>query len=748
MENCLPNVGSRSFQNARLQKQFKKEAEAAFPVAVAAYRQGRHVETQALCRKILDGLPDHFDALHLLGVCELDCGRSKEAEEVLARAIGVAPRSAEAHANLGLALFNLRRYQEARKHQERAVALNPNFATAMTSLGNTLLHLGLLEQSIAAHDRAIALKPDYSDAYCNRGMAELMLARNEAANQNFDRALSFNSRHMQATMGKGMVALNLRHFEQALAAFNAALAINPRAAGVLAQRGRMRVLLTQYAEAEADFDAALAIDPTVETAWRGKGQVALHSANVALTLACANRVLERNPACEIAMTMLGVCCARQGDIAAAIEHFDRALAIKPDHEDAISKKIFVLDFAIDADFALHQTVRRSWWDRIGAKLPRCELPRRRSDPNKRIVVGYVSSDFRDHSAALAIKPVLRNHDHANFEIICYSCSPVDDGVTEECRSLADTWVDAWQFSDDELADRIQADNIDVLVDLSGHTAGNRLMVFARKPAPVQVTAFGSATGTGIPTIDAVLGDRINIPREVRHLFAERTICDLPCVIMMEPIRNQRPSPLPAIRNGHLTFGVFNRIDKISDHTLAVWSKLLAAIPQSTITIKHGGLNDPFLRDGLIGRFVASGVSAERITCIGSTPRQEHLAAFSDIDISLDPFPQNGGISTWESLYMGVPVIARLGNSITSRLAAAILTSIGLEDWVAKDDDGYIAIARRFASMLSDLQTLRASLPERIAKSPAGNAEIYTRRVEEIYRQLWRKYCALDDADRA
>jgi predicted O-linked N-acetylglucosamine transferase (SPINDLY family) len=306
--------------------------------------------------------------------------------------------------------------------------------------------------------------------------------------------------------------------------------------------------------------------------------------------------------------------------------------------------------------------------------------------------------------------------------------------------LADIWVDADRMSDDELTDRIQADGVDILVDLSGHTTGNRLTVFARKPAPVQVTAWGNGTGSGLQTMDWFFADPVIVPEGVRHLFAER-VFDLPSVITIDPICDILPSPPPMLRNDHVTFGVFNRIDKISDEVLAVWSQLLLATAGSTLVIKHLALDEAFVRDGLVGRFVAQGVAQERIICMGSSERSEHLKAFEAIDISLDPFPQNGGISTWESLYMGVPVVAKLGNGASSRAAGAILKAIGLDDWVAADDAGYIAIAQKFASMPAHLEALRTDLPSKIASSPAGNVGVYTQRVEAGYRQFWREYCA-------
>jgi predicted O-linked N-acetylglucosamine transferase (SPINDLY family) len=733
-------VGSRAFQNARLQKKLKKQADALLPAAFAAYREGRHADVQSLCRRLLQDLPNYFDAMHLLGVSVLECGRFEEAREILARAVALDPGSADAQSNLGFALIQLKRYDEARACLDKAVALKPNFPTAQRNLGIALLRLEQAEPAIAAFMRALALKPDDADAYCNRGVAEMMLRRYEAAALSAERALALQPRHFEAMVGKGLAHLELRHFEAAETAFNAALAIRPDMAELLAHRGRLNLLLGRRAEAEADFDAAAAREPTLELAWRGKAQVCLLMGSVAQAIVACNKVLALNPVSEVGLTLLGACLGRLGHTAAAIRHFDRALQIRPDYDEAITKKIFYLDFLSDADFAAQQATRKYWWDAVGCKFPRRKLAARPLDPDKRIVVGYVSSDFRTHSAAFAFLPVLRSHDKANFQINCYSCSPSRDQLTAVFQSLADVWVDALGLSDDELADRIQADGVDVLVDLSGYTTGNRLNVFARKPAPVQVTAWGSGTGTGLQTMDYFFADPVTIPQNVRHLFAER-VHDLPSVITMDPICDVQPSALPMLRNGFVTFGVFNRIDKISDEVLAVWSKLLRAVAGSKIVVKHLALDEALLRDGLVARFVAQGVPQESIICIGSTERRDHLLAFANIDISLDPFPQNGGISTWESLYMGVPVIAKLGNGASSRAAGAILKAIGLDDWVACDDDGYVAIAKEYASMPSHLEKLRADLPAQIANSAAGNVRVYTQRVEAGYRQFWRDHCA-------
>ncbi|MCK1388111.1 tetratricopeptide repeat protein [Bradyrhizobium sp. 21] len=741
--------GARAFQNARLQKKLMKQADAVLSAAAAAYGQGKYAETEALCREILKALPDHVDAMHLLGMCAHDGRRLEEAQELLERVIALDPRLHDAHNNLATVHFDLGNYEQARRCQERAIALKPNFAVALTNLGNTLMHLGQYEQALEMHERAIKLKPDYADALCNRGMVEIVLGQITRAKESFDRALLFQPRHAEAIVGQGMVSSELRHYEEAAAKFATALAIKPGAPRILAQRGRLSYELQRLEPALADFEAALAISPKLELALRGKAQTCLVMGKTAQAMAAATTLIERNPRSEMGMALMGFAYSNQGDMDAAIEYLDRALELRPDYGDAIRGKIFLEDYRAEADFVVQQAVRKSWWDQIGSKLPRRELPKRPLDPDKRIVVGYVAAEFRQHSAGLTLLPVLRNHDHAKFEIICYYSWPGADEYTAMFKSLADVWVDAWGLSDDELADRIQADNVDILIDVSGHTTGNRLQCFARKPAPIQATGFGHATGTGMPTMDYVLADPIFIPPSARHLFAEK-IYDLPCLITMEPVTNLQPSELPMLRNGYVTFGVFNRIYKISDDAIRVWSRIMREVPGSKIVLKHSLLDDPLLRDSLVARFVAQGIAEEDIICLGTTSRDDHLMAFDKIDISLDTFPQNGGISTWESLYKGVPVVAKLGIGASSRAGASIVAAVGLGDWVAEDDDGYVEIARKFASQPEHLVTLRADLPARIAASPAGNVEIYTRELEAGYRQFWRDYCAgaSEDGDAA
>ena len=336
--------------------------------------------------------------------------------------------------------------------------------------------------------------------------------------------------------------------------------------------------------------------------------------------------------------------------------------------------------------------------------------------------------------------MLANHDKAQFQVICYSCSTIRDDVTKDFERVADLWVDASQLPDEDLVARVRGDKIDILIDLAGHSSGNRLGAFAHKPAPVQVTAWGHGTGTGLPTIDYLFSDPVTIPQEMRALYAEK-IYDLPCVIMsaLPPIELPRSDP-PFVTNGHVTFGVFNRITKVSDDAVAACARVLDGVSDARLLMKDGAYDDPQMRDLMRQRFAAHGIAGERIDFLGASPREQHLAAFGKSDIALDPFPQNGGVSTWEALHMGVPVVAKLGHTAPSRLSGAILASIGMADWAAGNVDDYVALAVKCARMPELLKSLRRELPDKVTAAPSGNGPLYTRAVEQAYRTMWEEYC--------
>jgi predicted O-linked N-acetylglucosamine transferase (SPINDLY family) len=641
-------------------------------------------------------------------IASLQVGRLNDAERYF-KEVAINDAVPDTWNNRGTVLNDLMRYDDAIADFDKAISLQPNYSEAFFNRGKSLAELKRYEEACAAYDRALALKPDLAGVWIARGNVSYQLRRYNDALASYDKALTLKPDLVEAWLGCGNVFFELKRYDEAIAAYDRALTLKPDLAEAWLGRGNLLNKISRKNDALAAHDRALTLKPDLAEAWVGRGWALFE----------INRPTE------------------------ALAAFDKALAIRANFSQAISSRIFVLDFADDAGFEEQQKARDYWWREVGSAIAeRSQTHHVNSrDPGRRIKVGYVSADFRRQSAAYCFRPILLNHDKARFEITCYSSvSPLEDDVTEDFRRAADRWRDVARSSDDELCEQIKADQIDILVDLSGHTDGNRLGVFARKPAPIQVTAWGHATGTGLPTIDYLFSDPVACPEAARPMFAEK-VFDLPCLLSIEPLPEQLgPFAPPVLSKGHVTFGVFNRANKISDNAVSLWARILHAVPRSQILIKDRAFDEAPTRSQLLERFAIWGIAADRVACLGATSRQDHLAAFKEVDISLDPFPNNGGISTWESLQIGVPVVAKLGNTIPSRLAGAILTSVGMGDWVADSADGYLAVAVKFASVPDHLEALRQELPSRISASAAGNSATYTKTVEAAYRTMWADYC--------
>ena len=658
------------------------------------------------------------------------------------RVLALRPDLALAWLCRGDTFYELSRFEDASAAYDQALARNPDLADAWLGRGNVFGKLQSSDEALAAYDKALALRPDFAAAWFGRGNLLRDLKRFDDALSAYDRAIGLAPDLADAWLGRGKALSQLDRHADAQSAYTKALDLRPDFAEAWLGRGDVLHEFAQYDEALAAFDRAIALRPDFADAWLGRADVLRRLAQYDEALTALDRAIALKPDFAEAWQIRGLALLETNRLNEALAAFDKALAFKAHFSEAISGRIFALDFANGVGFDEQQKARAFWWQEVGAAISEGSRIDRANthDPGRRIRIGYVSADFRNHSAALSFRPVLFNHDRTQFDITCYSSTRITDGVTGEFQCVADRWRDVTRMSDDALCAQIQADQIDILVDLSGHSAGTRLGVFARKPAPVQVTAWGHATGTGLPTIDYLFSDPVACPPEVRGLFAEK-IFDLPCLISIDPLPDHvRPAAPPVLSNGYVTFGVFNRPSKVSDEAVELWARILRALPESRLLLKHGGFDAPSTQSRLTERFAMHGIAAERIAFRGATPRHDHLAAFNEIDIALDPFPHTGGISTWEPLQIGVPVIAKLGNGIASRLGGAILSAVGLAEWVGTSADEYFAIATKFAAKPEYLADLRRELPVRLADSTAGNSVKYTRSVEAAYRKMWIDYC--------
>ncbi len=623
----------------------------------------------------------------MLGVSEHQLGHLQFAERLVRHSLLVDPQSAASRYELGAILSAQQRNDEALVCFDDLINLAPDLVDPHVKRGLLLSGLGRFTEAIVSYDNAITINPRHLDALQHKGEALHYLGRFDEAIACYNQILTVQPAHFAAVVDRGCALKELGRANEAIAEFNSALAIAPDNTIVLINRGETRLLLTQNSGALEDFERVISINPHMALAWLGRASVLMLDKQVSEALKACQLAIAIEPNSTKALIQIGQCHAALGNAEAAVSFFDRALAIDPNDDTALQNRIFTLDFC-SGDDALPQAARSEWWSRIGAKISAQYPPQHENelDPARRIVLGYVSGDFRQHSAARGFGPVLTNHDKSRFEVICYSTSATQDDVTDSFRRISDRWRDVVHWSDDQLAECIRTDKVDILIDLSGHTRGNRLRVFARKPAPIQVTAWGHASGNGCPTIDYLFADPVMLPPQTRDLYAEQ-IYDLPCTIIIEPPPlDRRVSEPPVTSNGYVTYGVFTRASRMTHSALATWGRILRSDATSRLIIKDRLLNDVGVQTRLIENLAAHGIVSDRISLLGSTSREEHLAAYQHVDICLDPFPHGGGVSTWEALHMGVPVVTKLGDSKSSRVGGAILSAIDMNDWVASDDD--------------------------------------------------------------
>lgn len=684
-----------------------------------------------------EALPLRADSAELrfnLAVADRDSGRHADAAAGFAAAAQLRPDLAAAHLEQGLAANRLGRPAEAVRALRRALAADPAHADALYALGTVSGDGGALRHAVVG-------RPDHAPAHAALALHAQRAGRPAAAVAGYRRALALAPALPEALVNLGSAVGDLARLDEALRLAQRAVALDPAGADGHLALGNALQARRMFAAAQAAYRAALARRADFPEAYGNLGMAAARGGRPAdalrsLMTAIALRPDERTQYANLGLTLKDV-----GRVPDALTAYRRALAVDPGWTEAHSDLIFAMDFDSTATTADLQAERRRFNERHAVPLRAARTPPRNDpDPERRLRVGHVSADFRVNSAAFAFGPVLRLLDRDRFEVVCYSGVTVEDAMTRDFRAMATLWRDTAGMGDAELADRIRADGIDVLVDMSGHSSGNRLSVFARRPAPVQLSGWTHPHGIGLETMDAVFSDPVTIPAAERPLFMEQ-VWDLPCCIGFEAPAYAPPvAPPPSPAAGRITFGCLNRLSKVTPPVIALWARLLRACSGTALLLKDKALGDPTERTRLRSAFAAHGVDPDRLLLLGGSGHAEHLAAYGQVDIALDPFPLGGGITTMESLWMGVPVVTLLDRKPPGRVAGAIETSLGMGDWVASDEDGYVAIAAAKAADPAALATLRAGLRARFAASPVGDFTQYTRAVEDAYRYLWRRWC--------
>jgi len=682
-----------------------RQMQNAFELAVQHHQAGRLIEAQKICRQVLAANPADANVLHLLGLVEGQLGELDSAASRLEQARRLQPANPFLLNTLGSTYGMLGRHKDAEKCLRKALSLKPDLADAHSNLGNALTGLDQLKEAERSLRRAVALDPGHVNARINLGAVLRKLRRPEEAERCYQEAISLDP------------DLPLAH---------------SNLGNVLSDLGRQD-------DARQSFERALALKPDFIEAQLGLANALLETSRLAEAAECYRKALTLKPDFAEAQSGLGDALMRMGDVDGAEQCYRKALALKPALHNAHWGLLFALNLLPDRNPAEIYAEHRAFAQRFyrPAKIrPHGNVP----DPGRKLRIGYVSGDFRDHPVGQFIAPVLAQHDHGNFEVTCYDNSKHSDSVTEHLKRHADRWREIFDLTDEALSDLIRRDAIDILVDLSGHTANSRLHAFAHKPAPVQVTWLGYLNTTGMREMDYRITDAHASPEGMLEDFHSERLVRLPdsqwCY--EAPADCPQVSEPPSMHTGHVTFASFSNLAKIGPQVIALWSRLLARVPDSRLLIAWRGLGS--IREEFRARFTRHGIAPERLEMIDRLPFQEYLALHGSVDIVLDTFPYTGGTTTCHALWMGAPVVTLTGNTATSRGGASLLNAIGLGELVADTADAYLDIAAALARDRSRLAALRMGMRDRMAASPLMDAERFTRNLEKAYRAMWGSWC--------
>ena len=744
---------------------------------IAYHKSGDLLLAAEIYKNILEKNPDNPDGLHLLGLVERQQGNLPGATSLIKKAIQNSPEIVEYHCSLGNCFRDSGRFDDSLACYQQALEINPEHVEAYNCMGNALGEAGRTNESISCYRKALDLDPGCYQVFNNLGISLQQQNELDEALVCFQKAIAINSDYAVAHFNMGNILREMYRWTEAIACYNKALEHDPFYVKAINNKGSTLKTLGRFQDAIDCYREVLALDPKNADAHNNMGVAFMEQAHPQEAIVAFRRALEIQPEnseayCNMAFAMrnagrlseaikclssalridpenhqaynnLGNAYKEIGQIDDAMDCYRRALEIRPDYADANSNMLFTMNYASGIDQQTIFLESQKWWQRNEIPVLKLNYTHACSCTDKPLKIGYVSPDFRQHAVSNFIIPLLEAHDRNKADVYCYADVNCPDTITERIRNLADHWRPITGMSDNAVAEMIRNDGISILVDLAGHTAGNRLQVFARKPAPLQISWLGYPNTTGLVQMDYRLTDEIADPVGTADALHSEKLLRLPNGFLC-----YSPSEAsPEIRSNNsgnrneVTFGCFNNLTKLTPQVISVWAKILLAVPQSRLILKNRQLSDKPIRDHFLELFTRQGICADRIQIKGPTPMfYEHLDLYNQVDIGLDPFPYNGTTSTCEALWMGVPVITLGGDRHASRVGTSILTRIGFGELSAADAEEYIANAIALASDRHRLDKLKSDIGTSFRSSPVCDKHSFARDIEKAFSEIWLSWC--------
>ena len=688
-----------------LQMRTLKEA---LELAVQHQMAGEFKKAEIVFQQILQEDPDQPQVLHFLGVIAHQEGNNEKAVDLISAALSNEPGYVEAHFNLANSLKKLRRFDEAIESYKTVLKFKPDYLEALNNLGNTLNDIGNPEEAVSYYEKAIRIKSDKPELHNNLGNTYKRIGKLNRAISSFETAINIKSDYSEAYNNLGVTADEIGRPEEALLHFKMALTIEPNSFRAYNNQGNALRKLRRIDAAIKSFEKALYLNP---------------------------EMIEGH-------NNLGIAKKDIGELSQSLECFQRALEIDPHNMEAQSNFLMNLNYGSMDQKTLFE--KHYLWGIDAQNSNDLKLIKDFTNllSEKKLHIGFISGDFRAHSVSYFLSPFFSNYDSGKLKVHCYSNSNISDETTKKFRKLVHQWNDIAGWSDQKVINKIKDDRISILVDLSGHTSGNRLTVFSKKPAPLQVTWIGYPNTTGLTSIDYRLSDLIADPPGVDDEFYTEKLIRLPngFLCYMPPEDTPELAPPPFNTNKIITFGCFNNLAKINLDVLNLWKRILEALPESRLLLKSPVTNSGSIRKRFTD-FFKDTVEPKRVRFESwKTSVRSHLKDYNNVDIALDTFPYNGTTTTCEALWMGVPVITLSGERHASRIGASLLTRIGLSNLVAINSDDYHDITLQLAKDRVGLRILRAGMRNRMRESPLCDAISFSKDIEAAYQNMWREWC--------
>ena len=671
------------------------------------HRAGRRAEAAKAYRAALALIPGQPDALHLLGLLAHDQGDVEGAIERIAAAVAARPDVVPFRTSLARIVAATTDRRALRRALARAHSRHPDSAIVSLELGNACRQDRSYALAALAYEAALAADPTLRDAALHLSAVELQRGRRDAATAALRAAVAHHPDDvgLQARFGNLLRAGG--HLDEAVEVLSAVAARHPDQAGVgndlgiaLREKGRL-------VSARRVLERASALAPKLSPVW-------INLSNVLRDL---------------------------GEAEAAGNAIERAIALAPEDRSVGQNRLYHAHYRRRFDGDAERRAAMAWGSALPASSSPADFPNPR-DPDRVLTVGFVSADFREHPVGTFLSGIWPSIDRKRYRIMAYDAGHGADATTERLQRSADGWLAIAGLDDAAAIERVRADAVDILIDLSGHTAGHRLGIFAHRAAPVQATWLGYFGTTGVPAMDYLIADHVTVPPVEARWYSER-VWRLPSVHVAFGVPEivLDPGPLPMGPDRPPTFGCFNSLAKLSDRTIALWARVFAAVPGARLLLKARQLGDGEVAAAITGRLAAVGIPPGAVTCEGPSSREAYFARYRDIDMVLDTWPFGGGTTTAEAMWMGVPSVRLRGDRFAGRFGETFLQSAGLHEFVAADEDAYVACAVDWSRRRDDLADLRAILRQKLFASPAGDVATFARDLEACWRTMWRERCA-------